>query len=46
MYRVATVTSALEKKQTDISVNVNLLTMKQVHRVLWDAVDVEDYNGI
>ncbi len=34
MYRVATVTSALEKKQTDISVDVNLLTMKQVHRVL------------
>ncbi len=30
----------IRKKQTNISVDVNLLTMSQVHRVLWEAFPV------
>ncbi len=30
----------IRKKQTNISVDVNLLTMQQVHRVLWEVFPV------
>ncbi len=32
----------IRKKKTNISVYVNLLTMKQVHRVLWEVFPVPD----